>query len=144
MGKYTLNRTVDDNSVNRLHDVFFYGQDMDPGILKNKGVKLRNPHIASVANYALSIANKATLLRSNGEIAYGIVYSLTHAEIYTLYTGAGLSEYAPEALLASVDGEMIPVLCCNLIVPPGKGESNQYYQQQLSSIMEKLDATKSA
>ena len=40
MGKYTLNRIVDDNSVNRLHDVFCYGLYMDPGILKSKGVKL--------------------------------------------------------------------------------------------------------
>ena len=73
-----------DNSLNSLQEVFFYGLYMDPEILKSKGVEPRNPRIAIVKGYKLRIGNMATLLRSEGSEANGIVYSLTHSEIVVL------------------------------------------------------------
>lgn len=127
-----------DNSKERLHEVFFYGLYMDPEILKQKGVKPRNPRIASAKNFKLRIGNKATILRAPGELAHGIVYSLTHSEINSLYWGSGLNEYASESLLVNVGNEKIPALCCNLVQPPDKHESNAEYKQKLNAAMEKL------
>jgi len=54
-----------DNSINRLHDVFFYGLYMDEDILKSKGITIRNQRSAYVDNYELRIGDLATLLRSS-------------------------------------------------------------------------------
>ena len=127
-----------DNSKNRLHDVFFYGLYMDPDVLEQKGVQPRNPRIAKVEGYELRIGSKATLLRERGGVAYGVVYSLTHSEINSLYWGAGLDAYAAEALLAKIGEDNQAVLCCNLVEPPAKDESNPEYGQKLAAAMKKL------
>lgn len=127
-----------DKSAQRLHEVFFYGLYMGPEILKQKGVEPRNPRIATAHGYKLKIGNKATLLRDTGACAYGMVYSLTHAEIDSLYWGAGLTEYAAEALQVKVGSDDVVVLCCNLITPPEEDESNPEYQAKLSETMDRL------
>jgi len=111
---------------------------MDDDILKRSGVYPVNPRIAYVKDYVLRIGKKATLLRSRGEKAYGIVYSISHDDIDTLYNKAGLDDYAPEALIANINNENIPVLCCNLIIPPEQNESNQEYAQKLKESMHRL------
>lgn len=127
-----------ENSKDRLHDVFFYGLYMDPVILKERKVEPRNARIAKVSNYVLRVGKRATILREQGKDVYGIVYSLTHAEIHALYHGVGLTEYAAEALLAEVNGEKIAVLCSILIDPPETDESNPEYEEKLAAVMEKL------
>ena len=129
---------MSDNSPQRLHEVFFYGLYMDPDILLQKGVEPRNPRMGKVENYKLKIGNKATLLRETGAVAHGMVYSLTHAEINSLYWGAGLDEYAAEAMRVKAGSNDISALCCNLIVPPEENESNQEYQTKLIQVMAKL------
>ena len=129
-----------DNTNDRLHDVFFYGLYMDPAILEGKGVNPRNPRKASVQDYQLSIGNKATLLRAKGMVAHGMVYSLTHSEIDSLYWGAGLHEYRAEALHATTHElnqkeTTLPVLCCNLLDPPEPNESNLEYETRLRETM---------
>lgn len=127
-----------DNSKERLHDVFFYGLYMDPVLLEQKGVEPRNARIALVENYELRIGNKVTLLRAEGKQAHGIVYSLTHDDIYSLYRGAGLDDFAPEAMMVRIGGEGIPALCCNLIEPPAENESNSRYESNLKAAMSRL------
>lgn len=129
---------MEDNSKERLHNVFFYGLYMAPEILEGKGVSARNPRKGYVEGFQLIIGKKATLLRKSGEKAYGMVYSLTHDEIYSLYQGSGLKDYAAKALAVIVDNEVIPALCCNLITPPGEQESNHEYEEKLKSAMAKL------
>ena len=128
-----------DNSKNRLHDVFFYGLYMDPEILQQKGVIPRKPRKAKVQDYELKIGNMATLLRSLGKEASGMVYALTHAEIDALYWGGGLDAYVSEALVAEVEGDQIPVLCCNLLLPPKESEENLEYAKKLANSMKRLD-----
>ena len=125
-----------DNSQNRLQEVFFYGLYMDPKILESKGVNPRNPRVVKVKGYKLRIGKLATLLRDEGSEAYGIVYSLTHSEIYKLYTGSGLNEYVSESLMAYTrDNHILSVLCCNLLTPPEKDESNIEYENKLMACM---------
>lgn len=127
-----------DNSKDRLHDVFFYGLYMDPDILAQKGVKARRPRVAVVEDYVLRIGNKATLLRASGQSAHGMVYALTHEEIYSLYWGAGLDEYHAEAVLAKTTEKEIVALCCNLLNAPASDESNPEYTEKLKQVMTRL------
>ncbi len=129
---------MSDNSANRMQDVFFYGLYMDPQALAQKAVDARHPRIARVDGYRLRIGHKATLLREEGGVAHGMVYALTHAEINALYRDAGLDDYAAEALLAQVGETSLPVLCCNLIVPPEEDETNPAYREKLLAAMTRL------
>jgi len=128
-----------DNSKNRLNDVFFYGLYMDEEILKAKGVTPRNKRIAIANNYKLRIGNMATLLREESTKAYGLVYSLTHEEIYALYEGSGLDAYVSESLLVECEGENIPVLCCNLLEEPSSDDQNEEYFTKLKVCMKKYN-----
>lgn len=130
--------SINDNSKERLHDVFLYGLYMVPDILKQKEVVPRNPRKGSLEGFKLRIGNMATLLRAKDEKAYGMVYSLNHDEIYSLYQGAGLTEYAAEAVMLDVEDNTIPALCCILISPPEESESNPEYEGKLKSAMELL------
>lgn len=67
-----------------------------------------------------------------------MVYALTHAEIDALYRGAGLDDYAAEALLAQVGERTLPVLCCNLVAPPEEDEANPVYREKLLVTMTRL------
>ena len=131
-----------DNSSSRLHPVFFYGLYMDPDILQSKNVAPRDPRHAVIRDYELRIGKQATLLRAPGKRAYGIVYSLTHGELFKLYEGAGLTDYRAEALLADIGDnesiEKIAVLCCNLLSPPAEDKCDEAYITKLKAVMKRL------
>jgi len=127
-----------DNSINRLHDVFFYGLYMDEEVLKSKGITIRNQRSAYVNDYELRIGDLATLLHSKNSRAYGMVYAMTHKEIASLYEGSGLDSYVLEALLCTLsDGSKIVVLCKNLEKAPKEDESNKEYFTKLKNCMDK-------
>ena len=128
-----------DNSKDRLNDVFFYGLYMDEEILKSKGVIPRNKRIAVANGYKLKIGNMATLLKDENSSAHGMLYSLTHAEIYQLYAGSGLDTYVSEAILVESEGKELAVLCCNLLEEPKEDESNEEYFCKLVTCMEKYN-----
>ena len=129
-----------ENSENRLQEVFFYGLYMDPEILKSKGVNPRNPRLGIAKGYKLRVGQMATLLRDEESEAYGIIYSLTHAEINSLYWGAGLDTYISEALhIETENGKSIAALCCNLLIPPKENESNPEYYAKLVECMKKYN-----
>jgi hypothetical protein len=111
---------------------------MDPDILQQKNVIPRNPRKAKANDFELKIGTMATLLRSPGKAAHGIVYQLTHAEVYALYWGGGLDAYASEAIMIEVDGKHFPALCCNLVTPPKDNEENPEYANKLKNSMKRL------
>ncbi len=128
------------NSIDRLVNTFFYGLYMDPEILRSKGIEIRNPKKVFVKNYTVRIGKMATMLREDSSVTYGMVYQLTHKEIFDLYEGSGITSYVKEALMAECDnGDMFPVICCNLLTPPHESESNDGYLKKLISCMERLE-----
>ena len=128
------------NSKQRLNDVFFYGLYMDEEILKNKSVEPRNKRIAIANGYELRIGKMATLLRKDKAKSYGLVYSLTHDEIDTLYVKSGLTDYVTESLIVELkDGSSITALTCNLLDPPADDESNDEYFQKLIKCMQNYE-----
>src|SRR2546430_16810355 len=83
--------------TDRRIDAFFYGLFMDVDVLRESKVAPSNPRRAYVADFALRIGQRATLLPAAGARAYGMLIALTHRELERLYTAPGLEQYRPEA-----------------------------------------------
>jgi hypothetical protein len=126
--------------TDRRVDGFFYGLYMDLEILREAGVAPASPRRAYVDDFALRIGQRATLLRSAGARAYGMLYAVTHAELDRLYTAPGLEHYRPEALIAHpLGGTPTPALCYNLHEAPRPQERNPDYAERLRRALTKLE-----
>jgi hypothetical protein len=123
----------------RQVDAFFYGLFMDVDVLRQSGAKPANPRRAYVAEFALRIGQRATLVPSPGARAYGMLIALTHAELDRLYRAPGLEHYRPEAVLAQpLEGIAMPALCYNLLQAPESHERNPDYALRLKRVLTKL------
>jgi len=126
--------------MDRRVDAFFYGLFMDVDVLRESGVAPAKPRRAYVADYALHIGQRATLVPRAGARAYGMVFALTHAELDRLYETAGLDKYRPEAVLAHpLEGAPTPAICFNLVEAPPSHQRNPDYAARLQSALRKLD-----
>ena len=125
----------------RRFDGFFYGLFMDADVLADAGVSPVNPRSAFVDDYCLMLGNRATLWPVAGQRAYGMIFSLTRSELSTLYSGAGLEVYQPEAISAiTLDHAVVtPCLCYNLPQAPHEHERNPAYTEKLKIALSKLD-----
>jgi hypothetical protein len=131
---------VTTNEQARRVDAFFYGLFMDVEILREAGTAPIRPRRAYVADFALRIGRRATLVPSPGARAYGMLFALTHAELDRLYTAPGLEQYRPEAVLAQpLEGAPAPALCYNLREAPSPDERNPEYAARLQRALGKLD-----
>ena len=123
----------------RRRDGFFYGLFMDVDVLKAIGVEGCNPRRAYVDGYALRIGKRATLVRSRGDRAYGMVFALTDRDFSQLYDAPGLEEYHPEELPVQVLGaDAQYALCYNLRRAPSPSEANAEYAAQLRVVLGNL------
>ena len=124
----------------RRIDVFFYGLFMDIDILRESGAAPVNPRRAYVDGFALRIGQRATLIASVGDRAYGMLFALTHFELERLYAAPGLEEYRPEAVLTqTLEGAPAPALCYNLREAPQPHERNPEYVARLKEVLGNLD-----
>src|SRR5262245_9834810 len=97
--------------------VFFYGLFMDEALLRETGLNPTDRYLALVADFALVIGARATLVPRANATAHGVLYSLMHHEVDSLYAQASLGAYRPEAVCARCrDGRAVPALCFNLPV----------------------------
>jgi hypothetical protein len=119
--------------------VFFYGLFMDESLLHGKGIDLPNIQVATVSGFRLRIGQRATLVPDQNGRVYGVIATLTHKEIVQLYAEPSVQDYQPEAVVANMaDGESIPALCFNLVVPPPPDEHNPEYGRKLRELAEQL------
>jgi hypothetical protein len=123
----------------RQVDGFFYGLFMDAQVLRDAGTQPTNFRRAHVADFALRIGQRATLVPSPGARAYGMLIALTHADLDRLYNAPGLEVYRPEAVLAHTsEGIAVPALCYNLLHAPEPHERNPEYAARLQSVLRDL------
>jgi hypothetical protein len=79
--------------ADRRVDCFFYGLFMDGDVLRENGVTPTAPRRAYAEDYGLRIGERATLERSSGHRAYGMISGLTESELERLYSASGLGQY---------------------------------------------------
>lgn len=120
-------------------EVFFYGLFMDESILLAKGIKPISRRKASLADYGLRIGERATLVHSAGETAYGIVMRIDTDYLGTLYSEKTVSDYLPEDVeVITEDYEKITAICYILPANMVTG-SNTAYAMSLLKLAEKFD-----
>ena len=123
----------------RKIDVFFYGLFMDEALLQTKGITSPNLRVASVPGFRLRIGNRATLVLAPEERVFGVVASLSHSELEQLYSEPGVQAYKPEAVLAHLlNGEILAVLCFNLVESPSADAHSPEYAGKLRALAAKL------
>ena len=88
---------------------------MDQDLLLEKGLHPSNPRRGFVDGLGLKIGQRATLLHTQDERAYGIVMGLSAEEADKLYLDESVSDYIPEQVeVALDDGSRIEATCYNL------------------------------
>ena len=94
---------------------FFYGSYLNLEVLREIGIRPWVWETAHLRGFDIRIAPRANLVPSDTGTVYGIVATLTHAELDRLYAHAKevLGEtYLPEAVLVHTDsGVDRPALC---------------------------------
>ncbi len=120
-------------------DAFFYGLYMDDAVLAGAGVRPRGPRKASALGYALKIGQRATLVKTPGSVAWGMVYSLTPGELAKLYGAPGLEGYRPVEIEVALENRaIIPARVYNLPQAPAPDERNPEYAEKLKAAMRRL------
>jgi hypothetical protein len=120
-------------------DVFFYGLFMDEALLREKGLNPLGRRVASIENFRLVIGARATLVPCAGAVVYGVLFSLTRAELDALYSEESVRAYRPESVTArAAGGGRASALCFNLPAPPPAGERNPLYASKLKELAARL------
>lgn len=110
-----------------MKSVFFYGLFMDSELLKGKGFSPSNPVHACIKGYGIRIGERASLVKSENECAYGLVMSLSSKELESLYGEEGVLDYVPESLtVITSSNEPIKVTTYNLPAERMKGRNKEY------------------
>ena len=125
-----------DNSGNRLVEIFFYGLHMDAESLRQKGVVIRQPRLATILHHRVAVREKAMLLREKDALAYGMLYQLTHAEIDMLYQHQ--TGYRAEAFLANDGEHEVCAVSMVHIEPPIDSPVDYDYVSRLRTVLEQL------
>lgn len=95
--------------------VFFYGLFMDETMLASRGIHPSSASVGFVEGYALRIGERATLVRSAHDRAYGRLMSLRPDDVEALYSHPSVADYVPEPVTVVLqDGAIDSAVCYNL------------------------------
>lgn len=121
-----------------MKDVFFYGLFMDVNILAKNGVHPSNARTGYLRDYTLKIGNRASLIPSPGERAYGVIMSVDETELDVLYAEPSVADYHPEEVSIVTDSnEVVKAACYNLPLEALSG-TNTAYAQSLHELAQRL------
>ena len=121
-----------------MKSIFFYGLFMDESILKEKGFHPTSPVLAYIDGYCLRIGERATLIKSTGQRAFGAIMDLSEEELNRLYSDPSVVDYIPEQVIAhKIEGGAKNVLSYNLPKEKLVGK-NKDYAISLSEVAKKI------
>lgn len=100
---------------------------MDQELLERKGLSPSNVEIAVVEGYGLRIGERASLVKSKHERAYGLVMFLSHEELKALYSEHSVSDYVAENMTVTASHSK-NILASAYILPVEKlsGQNREY------------------
>lgn len=111
---------------------------MDESVLKEKGFHPTSPVLAYIDGYSLRIGERATLIKSTGQRAYGAIMDLSEKELNQLYSDPGVVDYIPEQVTAhKIAGGTKNVLSYNLPKEKLAGK-NKEYAISLTEVAKKI------
>lgn len=111
---------------------------MDVDLLAKKGITPQVAVVGHVNGFSLHIGERATLLRSAGARAYGVMMEISSGEAKDLYAESSVADYVPEVItVALMDGSKVEASC--YILPDDKiTETNRDYAEALLQVAIKL------
>ncbi len=119
-------------------EIFFYGLFMDNKILEKNGVRIGYQRKGQLKDYKLFIGERASLIPSKGDIAYGILMNVNEKDLERLYSAASLSDYIPEEVNVIVEAnERVRAFSYNLPKNKLKG-TNSNYARALHKLASKI------
>lgn len=111
----------------RVVNVFFYGLFMDASLLAVNGITPASARLGFVDGYRLRIGDRATLVRSPGSRAYGVMMDITPGEAKDLYAEDSVADYLPEPVVVEMmDGTQADATCYNLPSDKVTGTNREY------------------
>ena len=115
-------------------EVFFYGLFMDENILQENGVLPDNPRLGYIADYGLKIWERASLVPSHDDQAWGILMTVDAEAVVALYKEASVADYVPTAVdVITSNGESWKATCYNLPIDMISG-TNAVYAHSLYEL----------
>jgi len=107
--------------------VFFYGLFMDENLLKTKGLDPSGIEKAWIEGFGLRIGERASLVKSKTERAYGLIMLMSHKELKELYSEKSVSDYVPENVTATTsNNKELIATTYNLPAEKLAGQNVQY------------------
>lgn len=118
--------------------VFFYGLFMDVNILKKNGITPSKVQKGYVQDYTLKIGNRASLITSKNDKAYGLVIDVDQHILDKLYAEPSVADYVPEEVSVHLNsGEKVIAWCYNLPLHSLSG-TNISYANSLYHLAQQL------
>lgn len=123
-----------------MSKIFFYGLFMDQTLLTKKGFHPKPVGPAVLRDYRIHIGERATLLPSDSNRAYGILMELSDQEARALYAEPSVREYERELVQVELldSKEVAEAYCYNLPRELGLAGTNPAYATELSQLVEAL------
>lgn len=117
--------------------IFFYGLFLDPSHLRGQGLHPEVLGPAKLPGFRIHIGERATLIRSEADTAFGVVMSLNEDEAKALYAEPSVQEYRRESVSVNLlaTGEKLQADCYNLPSESGLAGSNPVYATKLSRLL---------
>lgn len=112
---------------------------MDKKILLEKGISPSNPRKGYLQNYTLKIGNRASLIQSKDEKAYGIIMTVNDDDVVKLYAEKSVADYIPEKVeVITESNEHLTATCYNL-PPELLTGTNELYAKSLYELAKNLN-----
>ena len=90
--------------------------------------------MAYVDGFGLRIGERATLVKSENERAWGVIMTLSHKELLSLYGESSVADYVPETIEA-IDSNNRTVEATVYNLPPALlSGQNRYYARSLTLV----------
>jgi Gamma-glutamyl cyclotransferase, AIG2-like len=119
-------------------EVFFYGLFMDKNILVKNGISATNPRKGYLNNYTLKIGNRASLIPSENDKAYGIIMTVNDDEVVRLYAEKSVADYIPENVTVVTETNEHLIATCYNLPPELLTGTNVLYAKSLYELAKKL------
>lgn len=121
--------------------VFFYGWFMDPELLTQQGLSPSTPLVAKLPDYKFILGQRASMIPSSDETAWGTVMTLNQDELTNLYAEPSVNEYKPVEVVC-VDEDQNKISAVTYILPldyPHMPPQSSDYARKLHNICIKLE-----
>ena len=119
-----------------MRAIFFYGLFMDRALLAAKGLDPGFVRPAVLPDYRIHIGDRASLVPSAGDRAFGMLVELSEADARALYSEAGVREYVAEPVRVQMldSDSVVEADCYNLPRELAADGANPAYAAELVAL----------